>query len=109
VDRVVSTQGIASWYDFLCNLAPDAAEESVPSPDPSVSELIQVVSSDSAGQVAVIVAHGNSEAGGDPLCVRVLEEFCDTVGAEAANLAMRFMALGGIFIAGDSHADVATQ
>lgn len=36
----------------------------------------------------------------DPLCVRALDMFCAVLGAEAANLALRGLATGGVIIAG---------
>ena len=49
----------------------------------------------------VVAAHGTSgQPGADPLCVFALDCYLDTLGQEAANMAMRFLARGGVFIAG---------
>ena len=51
----------------------------------------------------VVAAHGTSgEQGADPLCVFALDCYLDTLGQEAANMAMRFLARGGVFIAGST-------
>ena len=50
---------------------------------------------------AVVAAHGTpGETGADPHCVAAMEAFLDALGAEAANLALRFQAQGGVFLAG---------
>ena len=49
----------------------------------------------------VVAAHGTTgEPGADPLCIFALDCYLDTLGQEAANMAMRFLARGGVFIAG---------
>ena len=50
---------------------------------------------------AVVAAHGTSgETGADAHCVAAMEAFLDVLGAEAANLALRFQAHGGVYLAG---------
>ena len=50
---------------------------------------------------AVVAAHGTpGETGADPHCVAAMDAFLDALGAEAANLALRFQAQGGVFLAG---------
>jgi glucokinase len=39
-------------------------------------------------------------AGGDPLCVATLDLFCSLYGAEAGNLSLKCLAVGGVFIGG---------
>ena len=41
-------------------------------------------------------------AGRDPVCVHALTMFCDIYGSEAANLALKVLALGGVFLGGGS-------
>jgi glucokinase len=36
----------------------------------------------------------------DPVCVRALTMFCDIYGSEAANLALKVLALGGVYLGG---------
>jgi glucokinase len=47
-------------------------------------------------------------AGGDPVCVQTLELIVSVYGAEAGNLALRALAVGGIFIAGGIGPKIAT-
>ena len=98
VDRIVSGQGIASWYQFLKaknSLVSGLRETPCPS-DPSVDAAI-AASDQPAG---VIAAHGTPGPGSDPICVQAIDNFLDTLGAEAGNLALRFLARGGVYIAG---------
>jgi glucokinase len=39
-------------------------------------------------------------AGEEPLCVATLELFCSIYGAEAGNLALKYLAVGGVFVGG---------
>jgi glucokinase len=39
-------------------------------------------------------------AGRDPMCARALDIFVSVYGAEAGNLALKAMALGGVFVGG---------
>jgi glucokinase len=39
-------------------------------------------------------------AGRDPVCVHALTMFCDIYGSEAANLALKVLALGGVYLGG---------
>ncbi len=36
----------------------------------------------------------------DPVCVHALTMFCDIYGSEAANLALKVLALGGVYLGG---------
>ena len=38
--------------------------------------------------------------GADALCVKVVDMFLDALGAEAGNMAIRYQASGGVYIAG---------
>lgn len=38
--------------------------------------------------------------GTDPTCIKTIEAFCKIYGAEAGNLALRTLALGGVYVAG---------
>jgi glucokinase len=46
----------------------------------------------------VVTQHGLANS--DPLCVAALELFCELYGAEAGNLALKCVAVGGVFIGG---------
>jgi glucokinase len=85
-ERVLSGPGLVDVYRFL--------RESGGLPEPSA--LRQRLA---AGDPAAAIAEVALEAG-DPVCVRALEVFVSAYGAEAGNLALKALALGGVFIAG---------
>jgi glucokinase len=47
---------------------------------------------------AVILRHGLADS--DPLCVEAVNVFTSLLGAQAGNLALTILALGGVYIAG---------
>jgi len=85
-ERVLSGPGIHNIYDFLreTRYAPESAAlaERLASGDPSVT----------------ITAYGL--AGTEPLCVKTLDLFASIYGAEAGNLALKCLSVGGVFITG---------
>ncbi len=85
-ERVLSGSGLHNIFMFLrdSGYAPEAAwlAEELQHGDPN----------------AVITRVGL--AGDDPLCVAALESFSSILGAEAGNLALKCLAIGGVFIAG---------
>ena len=85
-ERLLSGPGFRNIYCFLrdTRYAPEPAwlAEKLTSGDPS----------------ATITEIGL--AGSEPLCVKTLELFSGIYGAEAGNLALKCLALGGVFIAG---------
>jgi glucokinase len=86
-ERVLSGPGIKNIYDFLqeCGAEqepPWLKEELEHAPDPS----------------ALVAQHGL--AAKSPICERTLDIFVNVYAAEAGNLALRMMAVGGIFISG---------
>lgn len=85
-ERVLSGPGLHNIYRFLrdSGLAPepDWLRERLATGDPSA-----VIS-----DVALAAGH--------PLCTAALELFVSVYGAEAGNLALRALALGGVFVAG---------
>lgn len=101
VEHVVSGLGLSRIYSFLRERdgggdeAAQAIEaEVLASPDPS----------------AVVAAHATpGEAGADEHCIAALDMFIDALGAEAANLALRFQAHGGVYIAGGVAAKLAPR
>jgi glucokinase len=52
-----------------------------------------------AGDHAAAVSEA-ALAGRDPVCVHALGMFCDIYGSEAANLALKVLALGGVYLGG---------
>lgn len=86
-ERVVSGQGIQNIYEFLRDVK--KMEES-----PELKERIQ----NEEDPNAVIGELGDS--GENELCARTLELFVSAYGAEAGNMALKVLAVGGMFIGG---------
>ena len=86
-ERVLSGPGLKNIYDFLR----DSGLEQ--EPDSLRDELLQA-----ADPQAVISHHGM--AGGSAICERAVRIFVRVYGAEAGNLALRFLAVGGVFLSG---------
>ena len=85
-ERVLSGPGLHNIYRFVVSRSPGAQPDwlsaRMRTEDPSA------VISESALE------------GRDPRCVRALEIFTAIYGAEAANLALKYLALGGVYICG---------
>jgi glucokinase len=85
-ERVLSGHGLYNLYSFL--------RDSGYAPEPSwVTEQLK-----SGDPSATITRLGLADE--VPLCVATLDLFSSILGAEAGNLALRCMALGGVFIGG---------
>ncbi len=85
-ERAVSGPGLHNLYRFLL--------EYLPEPEPEC--LRQRMA---AGDPSAVVSEV-ALAGQDPRCIRTLELFTDIYAAEAANLALKFLAFGGLYIGG---------
>ena len=85
-ERILSGPGVTSLYEFL--------KESDFAPEPSALKTAQKGSDKSAliSECALNLK--------DPLCVETLRLFTEIYAAEAGNLALKSMALGGVFIGG---------
>ncbi len=85
-ERLISGIGFSHLYDFLCKegFAPPCADV------PDINSDID--------RNAIISHLGVS--GADPLCAEAVRLFVELYGAEAGNLALKSLALGGIFIGG---------
>jgi glucokinase len=85
-ERVLSGPGLWNVYRFLRREShidePAWLREEISKSDPSAAV------SDAA------------LAGRDDVCVRALTMFCDIYGSEAANLALKVLALGGVYLGG---------
>jgi len=85
-ERVLSGPGFYNVYCFLrdTGVAPESpalrAQLAGNDPNPVIAQL--------------------GLAGQEPLCVKTLELFAEIYGAEAGNLALKCLAVGGVFIAG---------
>ena len=85
-ERVVSGPGLFSIYRFL--------RDTGGSPEPPwLSEQIE------RGDPSAVVAEVGL-AGRHPLCVQALDLFASIYGAEAGNLALKALAVGGVFVGG---------
>ena len=85
-ERVLSGPGLWNVYQFL------RRESHVEEPA-WLSAQIAVGDASAAVSEAAI-------AGRDPVCVQALTMFCDIYGSEAANLALKVLALGGVYLGG---------
>jgi glucokinase len=85
-ERVVSGPGLHNLYRFLL--------EYLPQPEPEWLKQ-RMTAGDASAVISEIAL-----AGQDPRCVHALELFTDIYGAEAANLALKFLAFGGLYIGG---------
>lgn len=86
-ERVISGMGLVSIYEFLC--AQDAARAA---DDPLEDRLHERNAPSLISQAALKHAH--------PLAVKALDIFVRAYAAEAANLALKWMARGGVYLAG---------
>ena len=85
-ERVLSGPGLWNIYRFL------RLESDVEEPAWLKAEI-------AAGDPSAAVSEA-ALAGRDPLCVHALTMFCDIYGSEAANLALKVLALGGVYLGG---------
>lgn len=96
VERVVSGMGIVGIYQFLRDRG---VKES-----PEVSQIYKVWQSEmdkeqkTVDLAAVISQHAAEQT--DYLCMETMEVFISAYGAEAGNMALKFLPYGGLFIAG---------
>lgn len=96
VERVVSGTGIVGIYQFLRDRG--VAES------PEVSQIYKVWQSEMGKEqktvdlAAVISKHATEQT--DYLCGETMEVFISAYGAEAGNMALKFLPYGGLYIAG---------
>lgn len=85
-ERILSGPGIYTLYEFL--LDNDFA--------PQPTTMIQLKSTqDKSAMISNLALEEKN-----PLCIKTLELFCEIYAAEAGNLALKSMALGGVYIGG---------
>jgi glucokinase len=87
-ERIISGDGFGHLYDFLCAQQGASPCPAVP-PGSGIGEI---------DRNAVISRLGIN--GEDPVCVEAVRLFTELYGAEAGNLALKSMAIGGVFIGG---------
>jgi glucokinase len=86
VERVLSGPGLVQIYNFL--------REECDEPEPAwLRQRFR-------GADAAQVVSGTALAGEDPVCREALALFVDAYGAEAGNLALQGLTVGGMYIAG---------
>lgn len=85
-ERVLSGPGLWNIYRFL------RRESHADEPEWLRNEIAKGDASAAISEAAL--------AGRDPICVRALTLFCDIYGSEAANLALKVLALGGVYVCG---------
>lgn len=85
-ERVVSGMGMADLYRFV--------RERSGEPEPAA--LARRLASEDPGRVVTETAL----AGQDAACVRTIELFCSLYGAEAGDLALKTLAVGGVYVGG---------
>ncbi len=85
-ERILSGPGIANIYDFL------VASEFAKEPD-SITKM------NSNQDKSVLISQYALEKN-DPLCVETLRLFVEIYGAEAGNIALKSLSLGGVYIGG---------
>ena len=85
-ERVLSGPGLWNIYRFLRR-------------ESRVEEPAWLTAQIAAGDASAAVSEA-ALAGRDPVCVHALTMFCDIYGSEAANLALKVLALGGVFLGG---------
>jgi glucokinase len=86
-ERVLSGPGLFNLFCFL-------RDSGAGTPTPALAEALL----SAADPTAVVSASGL--AGKDPLAAAALDWFCELYGAEAGNLALKCVAVGGVFIGG---------
>ncbi|MDZ4694833.1 MAG: glucokinase [Deltaproteobacteria bacterium] len=87
-ERVLSMRGLADIFGFLSSepaLAPLVREET----------RAQLVMEDPA-----LVITRQAADSRDPICAMAVNQLCSTLGAFAGNMALTFLATGGVYIAG---------
>jgi len=85
-ERVLSGMGMGNLYRFF------RQRSGVPEPEWLTAQLRE-------GDLGAVVTHAGL-AGSDPVCVEALDCFTRNYGAEAGNLALKMLALGGVYIGG---------
>jgi glucokinase len=86
LERILSGPGLFNVYRFLRDTG-------------WARESAQAAERMRAGDPSAIVSE-MALAGSDPLCAKALDIFVSVYGAEAGNLALKAMAVGGVFVGG---------
>jgi glucokinase len=102
-DRLVSGRGIVNMYRFLRDRSTDEVSPlaDIPEIAEAVQQWEQTTVSDRAHLIdpAVLIAKA-AQAGTSALARATMQMFVSAYGAEAGNLALKFLPRGGLYIAG---------
>jgi glucokinase len=88
-ERVCSGSGLPNVYDFVKSRDPSAER-------PDFAAALQ----DASDPTPLIVNAAITDPARNPLAAQTLRLFIDVLGAEAANLALKVFASGGVYLAG---------
>lgn len=86
VERILCGNGIGALYEFARQTS-------------GVAEPAWLTHEIAGGDRNAVVSH-SALAGSDPVCVKAMSLFAGVLGAEAGNMALRTLALGGVVIGG---------
>jgi glucokinase len=86
-ERILAGPGLHNVYDFL-------RDTSFAKETPELRDALAA-----AGDPSPVISQ-RGLARSDALCTEALDLFCRVYGAEAGNFAMRFLAVGGVFLGG---------
>ncbi|WP_414566065.1 MULTISPECIES: glucokinase [unclassified Anabaena] len=96
VERVVSGQGVVAIYQFL-------RDRKIGAESPEIAQVVRTWEQEAGHEKSVDPGAAIGRAaiqGSDRLSVQTLQLFVDIYGAEAGNLALKFLPYGGLYIAG---------
>jgi glucokinase len=85
-ERLVSGQGLCNIYEFLCH-------------SPGWREIPAVAEAMRGQDLAAVISQAALE-NRSPVCVQALDMMVSIYGAEAGNVALKFMTYGGLFVGG---------
>ena len=85
-ERVVCGQGLVNIYQYLKSQQYAPVDSDID---------LRINETDPAASISE-----KAVAGGDPLCIKALEVFCEIYGAEAGNLALKCLPKAGVILAG---------
>ena len=89
VERVVSGKGIATSYDFLATRFPEDVDEELHAKINAAGDM--------KGQV---IANNGTRGARNKNCRRAMDIFTSSYGSEAGDMALKFLPMGGLYIAG---------
>ncbi|KAL1526281.1 hypothetical protein AB1Y20_014999 [Prymnesium parvum] len=107
VEHVVSGSGLYRIYNFVRHRRVSARGDGAAGAEDDGGAVEALVRAAGDPSAAVAAHAGGGSLPADADCVAALDMFVDALGSEAANLALRFQAHGGVYIAGGVTAKLA--